>query len=205
MIKYWETRVRYYGEDRAFSPGTFSRPTEEDQLRIYHHSLATLNNADSTQPTKDAASAFLAKFCDQKLRDLDVEVAAMDRDFAASYFAYKEAHPHVFTTCHQLGFLQASDYNPEEAARRIVKHWYFYERLYGRRDTHGNLVYSEIILGNPLNDACFDLLIRGDAVRVMCNEDDHGRALVYCNIWALVRSGLPNADIVSSLSVFDCP
>ena len=198
MVRYWEMRVRYYGgRDRAFSPGTYSLPTDEDQLRIYHKSLAT---ADSTQPIKDAASAFLAKFCDEKLKDLDVQIvqiAAEDHEIAAPYLAYKEAHPHIFDTCHHLGFLQASDYNPAEAANRIVKHWYFYDRLFGSRDADGNLIYIPVTLSNSLNEDCLELLFEGKAVRVMCDEDNHGRGLVYCNIWVLIRSGLSNSDVVS--------
>lgn len=198
MVRYWEMRARYYGgRDGAFSSGTFSLPTDEDLLRIYHKSLATLNNADSTQPIKDAASAFLAKFCDQKLKDLDVQIAAQDHETTAPYLAYKEAHPHIFSTCHHLGFLQASDYNPVVAANRIVKHWYFYDRLFGSRDSDGNLVYTPVTLSNSLNEDCLELLFEGKAVRVMCDEDDHGRGLVYCNIWALIRSGLSNSDVVS--------
>ena len=203
MARYWEMRVRYYGGgDRAFSPGTYSLPSDEDQLRIYHKSLATLNDADSTQPIKDAASAFLAKFCDNKLKDLDVQIAAQDRETTAPYLAYKEAHPHIFTTCHHLGFLQASDYNPVEAAKRIVKHWYFYDRLFGSRDADGSLVYTPVTLSNSLNEDCLELMFEGNAVRVMCDEDDHGRGLVYCNIWALIRSGLSNSDVVSPPSAF---
>ena len=126
-----------------------------------------------------------------------VQIAAEDPEIAAPYLAYKEAHPHIFDTCHHLGFLQASDYNPAEAANQIVKHWYFYDRLFGSRDADGNLIYTPVTLSNSLNEDCLELLFEGKAVRVMCDEDNHGWGLVYCNIWALIRSGLSNSDVVS--------
>ena len=198
MARYWEIRVRYCGgEDKAFFPDTHSLPSDEDQLRMYHKSLATLNETNTTQPIKDAASKFLANFCDHKLKDLDVQIAALDRETTAPYLAYKGAHPHIFNTCHHLGFLQAADYNPVGAANRIAKHWYFYNRLFGSRDDDRNLVYTPVTLSNSLNEECLQLMFEGKAVRVMFDEDDHGRGLVYCNIWALIRSGLSNADVVS--------
>jgi len=194
MVSYWTARVHLYG-DRAFTCATYSQPTDEDNLVEFHKSVAVLGDPNKSQKIKGMASAFLATFCDQKLKDMDEEISALDPDAAAFYFACKEAHPDVINTNHRLGFLQASDYNASEAAKGIVKHWFFYNGLFGNRDDEGFFVYKPVTLSGSLSDDCQELLFQGDAIRVMHDDDDHGRGVVYLNVWSIVRSGLANGDI----------
>mmetsp|Transcript_38710 Transcript_38710/g.71531 ORF Transcript_38710/g.71531 Transcript_38710/m.71531 type:complete len:485 (-) Transcript_38710:432-1886(-) len=132
IVRYWEERERLLGDD-AFAPDCFHPDdTEEDFVRLFRKGFRPTSDSRVNEALRASLVKAVSPWLLGKIQKVEREIESMPRRKKEALLEARERMPDVVDCEHRISaFLEAEDYDPAGAARRMASYWDMKRYLFG--------------------------------------------------------------------------